>query len=194
MIRLENVVAAAAVILACAAPLDAQMAWDIPRLAGPESLSGMGIYWTRAEVLAGDDDAVFGAGDAVSWPSARVGARTRSQQWTTASDQGRHLGKLLVHGESAGPFDHDLYFWSDQYGTRVQGFGTPIGAIVVLDRDPAARRYLAAFRDGDRVVGAVGINAPRGFVTLRKLARRGQPWMAVDGRFATLTHLDGGIT
>jgi hypothetical protein len=60
MIRLENVVAAAAVILACAAPLDAQMAWDIPRLAGPESVSGMGIYWTRAEVLAGDDDAVFG--------------------------------------------------------------------------------------------------------------------------------------
>ncbi len=139
-------------------------------------------------------DTVFGAGDAVSWPSARVGARTRSQQWTTASDQGRHLGKLLVHGESAGPFDHDLYFWSDQYGTRVQGFGTPIGATFVLDRDPAARRYLAAFRDGDRVVGAVGINAPRDFVTLRKLARRGQPWTAVDERFATLTHLDGGIT
>ncbi len=143
--------------------------------------------------LRTSDRAVFGAGDAVSWPSASVGARTRSQQWTTASDQGRHLGRVLVHGESAGTFDHDLYFWSDQYGTRVQGFGSPVGTTVVVDRDPTSRRYLAAFRDGSRVTGAVGINAPREFVALRKLARSGAPWSAVDEQFTTLTHPDGGI-
>jgi NADPH-dependent 2,4-dienoyl-CoA reductase/sulfur reductase-like enzyme len=135
---------------------------------------------------------VFGAGDAVSWPSASVGGRTRSQQWTTASDQGRHLGKVLVHGESAGSFDHDLYFWSDQYGARIQGFGAPVGTAVVVDRDPAGRRYLAAFRDGDRIAGAVGINAPRDFVALRKLARRGASWPEVDDQFSALTPLDGG--
>jgi hypothetical protein len=41
-------------------PAQGQIAWDTPRLAGPESPSGLGVYWMRAEVLPGDDDAVFG--------------------------------------------------------------------------------------------------------------------------------------
>jgi 3-phenylpropionate/trans-cinnamate dioxygenase ferredoxin reductase subunit len=138
-------------------------------------------------------ESVFGAGDAVCWPSARLGRRARSQQWTTASDQGRHVGRLLVLGPSAvGPFDHDLYFWSDQYGARVQGVGTPVGQTVVLSRERTTRSFLAAFRDGDRIVGAVGTNVPRDFNVLRRLVARDAPWSDVEGIQPTVPDLTGG--
>lgn len=46
--------------LTFAGPATAQLAWDAPRLTGPESPSGIGLYWMRAEVLPGDHNAVFG--------------------------------------------------------------------------------------------------------------------------------------
>jgi hypothetical protein len=55
----------AAVGVVCAilsGPIQAsgQIAWDTPRLIGPESPSGLGVHWMRAEVLTGDGDALFG--------------------------------------------------------------------------------------------------------------------------------------
>lgn len=158
-------------------------------------LVGVGVVpdveWLQDSGLALDDglacddhlatgaDAVYGAGDAVSWPSVRLGRRARSQQWTTASDQGRHVGRVLVRGrEEAGPFDHDLYFWSDEYGSRIQGFGATAGEAVVLSRDPAKGSFLAGFRAGDVLTGAVGVNAPREFAAVRKRARTDDSWQA----------------
>lgn len=62
------------------------------------------------EFLCAHDDFVFGAGDAVSWPNpAMEGVRMRSQQWTTAGNQGTHVARVLVRGaEAAGPFGHDM--------------------------------------------------------------------------------------
>jgi hypothetical protein len=59
MKRLSTVVTAV-LALVCSAPLGAQIAWDTPRLTGPESPAGIGVHWMRADVLPGDDDAVFG--------------------------------------------------------------------------------------------------------------------------------------
>lgn len=60
MRRLFASIAGVTLALALAGPAAAQIAWDVPRLIGPESPSGMGLYWTRAEVLPGDHNAVFG--------------------------------------------------------------------------------------------------------------------------------------
>ena len=35
-----------------------QIAWDTPRMIGPETPSGLGFYWIRGETLPGDDDAI----------------------------------------------------------------------------------------------------------------------------------------
>ena len=43
-----------------ATPASAQIAWDTPRMIGPESPAGLGVYWTRAGTLPGDGDAVLG--------------------------------------------------------------------------------------------------------------------------------------
>ncbi len=134
--------------------------------------------------------AVFGAGDAVSWLNG-AGGRMRSQQWTTASDQGRHLGRVLVNGaDSVGPFLHDMYFWSDQYGVRIQSAGLLTGEPVVLHRQADPARLVAAYRRGAAVSGAVTINTPREFDRLRKLAQQSAPWDQVEG-FTTSYSING---
>jgi hypothetical protein len=62
MRRPDRVAAAvmAAAGLVTAAPASAQIAWDTPRMIGPESPSGLGVYWMRADALPGDDDVLFG--------------------------------------------------------------------------------------------------------------------------------------
>jgi hypothetical protein len=59
--RLAAAIAAMAVAgLLAASTASAQIAWDAPRMIGPESPSGLGLHWMRAEVLPGDDEAFFG--------------------------------------------------------------------------------------------------------------------------------------
>jgi len=60
MPRITSSLLTAVLTAAIAAPLHAQIAWDAPRMTGPESPGGIGAYYMRAEVLPGDDDAVFG--------------------------------------------------------------------------------------------------------------------------------------
>jgi NADPH-dependent 2,4-dienoyl-CoA reductase/sulfur reductase-like enzyme len=135
---------------------------------------------------------VFGAGDAVSWPNALTGDRMRSQQWTTASEQGRHLGRLLVRGtHETDPFGHDMYFWSDQYAVRIQGAGLLSADAVVLQRQENTSRLVAAYRQGSVIRGVLTVNAPREFQRLRKLAKQCAPWGDVD-ELATLAPLSGG--
>ena len=48
------------VLASVAVPASAQIAWDTPRMIGPDTPAGLGVYWMRSEALPGDDDAVFG--------------------------------------------------------------------------------------------------------------------------------------
>jgi hypothetical protein len=50
-----------ALVLLLASRAAAQIAWDTPRLVGPESPTGIGLHWMRAESLPGDHNAVFGS-------------------------------------------------------------------------------------------------------------------------------------
>ena len=60
MRRVLTLITGAVLSAAAFVPASAQVAWDTPSLTGPESPSGLGVYWMRAEALPGDDDAVFG--------------------------------------------------------------------------------------------------------------------------------------
>ena len=45
--------------LTATVPASAQMAWDTPRMIGPESPSGLGFYWMRSGALPSDSDGLF---------------------------------------------------------------------------------------------------------------------------------------
>jgi hypothetical protein len=64
-ITLARTVLLASVLLLAAAGFrpetaGAQIVWDTPRLIGPDSPSGLGVYWMRAGARPGDEDAFFG--------------------------------------------------------------------------------------------------------------------------------------
>lgn len=59
-----------AALAVAATPGAAQLAWDTPRLSGPDRPQGMGVYWLKAGTLPGDGDALL-----VTWSPPGLGDR-----------------------------------------------------------------------------------------------------------------------
>ncbi len=105
----------------------------------------------------------------------RVEAR-RVEHWLNAIEMGRAAAENLLAGkESATPFTPVPRFWSEQYGVRLQAAGAPeLGQSRPLAGNaPSIGDYprpvgslpfgsVTGFVAGDRLVGLVGFDAPRG--------------------------------
>ena len=86
------------------------------------------------------------------------------------------------------------YFWSDQYGVKIQLVGR-VGlddAVQVLHyATPAGDRNVALYSRDGRLTAAVTFGWPRGSVTARQALQRGA---AVTEVLAALTKLSGPLT
>ncbi len=121
------------------------------------------------ETLNAGPEAVYAAGDVMAWPNEWWGGVMRGEQWLVAAEQGMHAAKNLLTGRAqARPFSTIPYFWTDQYGCRIQVAGrTDLGELVPLVGEETERPFLCAFRHDDRITGIFAINAPRAFAMLR---------------------------
>jgi NADPH-dependent 2,4-dienoyl-CoA reductase/sulfur reductase-like enzyme len=108
---------------------------------------------------------VYACGDVASWWRPSLGRHLRGEHWTSAAAQGATVAHtILDNGE---PLDRPGYFWSDQFGLRLQHVGgEDPWSTVSLDGTPEAftARYHAA--DG-RLVGALVANQPLRTAALR---------------------------
>ncbi|WP_219415658.1 NAD(P)/FAD-dependent oxidoreductase [Pseudonocardia nigra] len=122
--------------------------------------------------------AVYAAGDVASWPNLLFGERMRCEQWTNAADQGVHVARnLLANRSHASSFTGANYFWSDQYGVRIQFVGTPHAEQVdIVDGNEDEARFVAYYRAQSRIVGALAVNSPRRFFEARRLVEQQIPW------------------
>ncbi|MFB9128449.1 FAD-dependent oxidoreductase [Paraburkholderia dipogonis] len=112
---------------------------------------------------------VYAAGDVARWPNEWTQTTMRSEQWTTAADQGKHAALNLLAGrEHAKAFSCVPYFWSDQYGARIQSLGRTDSDVIMISGSPDARPFIGAYRDKHRLAGVITVNAPRAFAILRK--------------------------
>jgi 3-phenylpropionate/trans-cinnamate dioxygenase ferredoxin reductase component len=107
---------------------------------------------------------IHAIGDVSAWAESGSAAR-RHEDWTTAQRQGRLLARRIL-GLDAAPLGRELsYFWSYQFGRRIQVLGTPERdaqlAPQVVDPQKKAGFYTLE-RDG-RTVAWVSINRPREF-------------------------------
>ena len=121
---------------------------------------------------------VYAAGDVVRWHNALFAAQMRVEHWTNAAEQGRRAAQNLLAGSRAAePYAGSNYFWSDQYGARVQFVGTPrADEVRIVAGAPGDEELLAYYRGGDRLVGALAFNRPRLLMQAKLMVERRAGW------------------
>ncbi len=105
---------------------------------------------------------VYAAGDVARWYNPLFGTSMRIEHRTNAAEQGMAAARNLLHPEARKPFAPVPYFWSDQYDMKVQAYGFLRGhdEVAVVAGDLAERRFVAVYRTGDRVSGALAVGMP----------------------------------
>ncbi|MER5216298.1 FAD-dependent oxidoreductase [Streptomyces sp. NPDC002838] len=122
---------------------------------------------------------VYAAGDVARWYNPLFGTSMRIEHRTNAAEQGMAAARNLLHPEARRPFAPVPYFWSDQYDMKIQAYGFLRGhdEVAVVDGDLAERRFVAVYRTGDRVSGALAVGMPPKAIRLwRQAIAAGAMW------------------
>jgi 3-phenylpropionate/trans-cinnamate dioxygenase ferredoxin reductase subunit len=108
---------------------------------------------------------VHAIGDASAWTNTDGSVRRR-EDWTTAQRQGRHVARVLLGQAPVQEFNREPdYFWTHQFGRRIQILGTPQREADLVTQTEAAERNAAFYtleRNGEPVAW-ISVNAPREF-------------------------------
>ncbi|MFI8306073.1 NAD(P)/FAD-dependent oxidoreductase [Streptomyces sp. NPDC085927] len=123
---------------------------------------------------------VYAAGDVARWHNPLFGTSMRIEHRTNAAEQGMAAARnLLAAPEARTPFAPVPYFWSDQYGLRIQAYGYLRGhdEVAVVEGDMTERRFVAAYRRGGRLTGVLAVGMPpRAVRAWRKAVADGTAW------------------
>lgn len=141
------------------------------------------VEWLEGSGIALDDGVKCGAdgrtglggvvavGDCANWYDPRAGRHRRVEHWTGARERpDAAVAALLSWGESEPGVPKPPYFWSDQYGVKIQfaGHAARADSVTVEEGSPDERNVLAVYRRAGRPVAVLGMNQPRLFTRWRK--------------------------
>ena len=121
-------------------------------------------------------DNVVAAGDVARWTHVGVGEDIRIEHWTNAAEGGAVAARNLMVGSAAAESYAPVpFFWSDQYGAKIQVIGRPRpeDEVVVVDGTVQDRKLVALYRRGDRLSAALAISRPRQLMAYRPLLDAG---------------------
>ena len=145
----------------------------IGALPNVEWLAGSGVeyddrgVWTDA-AGATNVPHVVAAGDCAYSHCAYAGTAQRHEHWTNAVQQPAAAVAALLGATPPRPTPP--YFWSDQYGARLQfaGHRRPDDAVEIIDGDPADRMFVAGYRHRGELVAVFAMNQPKLFGRWRR--------------------------
>ena len=105
---------------------------------------------------------VYAAGDVARWYNPLFGTSMRIEHRTNAAEQGMAAARNLLNSQARKAFAPVPYFWSDQYDMKIQAHGYLRGhdEVAVVEGDLGERRFVAAYRTGDRLTGALSVGMP----------------------------------
>lgn len=122
-------------------------------------------------------DGVVAAGDVARWDWAEGGeGPVRIEHWQLAAEMGVAAARSLLAGRAAAPaFEPVPYFWSDQYGVRIQVLGRPLpdDEVVVVDGTLADAKFVALYGRRGRLAAALAVSRPRQLMAFRPLLAAG---------------------
>ena len=109
---------------------------------------------------------VYACGDVASAWRPSVSRRVRVEHWTSAAGQAASVARAILGREQ--PYDDLPYFWSDQFGLRLQHVGhAEEWAAVEIEGDSDS--FTARYLDGEgRPLAALLANRPREVAALRR--------------------------
>jgi 3-phenylpropionate/trans-cinnamate dioxygenase ferredoxin reductase subunit len=109
---------------------------------------------------------IYACGDVASSWRPSLGRRLRMEHWTSAAGQAAAVARTILGEESV--HDDVPFFWSDQFGLRLQyvGFASDWASIEVEDDgDTFSVRYLD---EDERLLAALVANRPSEIAALRR--------------------------
>lgn len=123
-------------------------------------------------------EGVYAAGDVARWHNPLFGEDMRVEHWTNATEQGGAAARNLLAwsaGEAGEPFGPVPYFWSDQYGTKIQyvGHGRDGDEVRVVHGSVDDRRFTALYGRDGRLVAALSFAMPARLMRYQRLLADG---------------------
>lgn len=120
---------------------------------------------------------IFAIGDVVRFPWKGSGGDelVRIEHWQMAADQAIHAARSMLAGPDAVAFDVVPYFWSDQWGRKLQVLGHPSATddVDLLMEPDDEHRFLAAYSRAGRLTGVLAVSRPRQLMAFRQLLADG---------------------
>ncbi|MBA2812696.1 FAD-dependent oxidoreductase [Streptomyces sp. KM273126] len=141
--------------------------------------------WLSGSTLGLHDGVLCDDGCATGLPQvvavgdvARVGGR-RVEHWTSATEQPRVAVRNLLAGRTVEPVRSVPYFWSDQYGARIQFAGrrndgdtVRVTEGALAEGGPAEGGFLAVYERDGRTTAVLSVDRPRPFMRARRALMR----------------------
>lgn len=109
---------------------------------------------------------IYALGDVACWTNPRYGESMRIEHWTTTVEQALVVGHNVANPSERRVCDAIPYFWSDQYGHRIQFAGrAQADEVAVIDTQQS--HFLALYRRGEQLIGALAIDGTTPLMQLR---------------------------
>lgn len=114
---------------------------------------------------------VVAVGDCAAWHEPSIGWPHRVEHWTGAMERPAvAVATLLAGGQHTGSPAKPPYFWSDQYGRRIQFAGIAHTGDEICFEVGTVRdgSFLAVYRRGGEPVAVLGVDQPKLFTRWRR--------------------------
>lgn len=137
-----------------------------------------GVVCDQTCLAVGGDGRVAAVGDVARWEHPCYGS-SRVEHWTNAGEQAAHVAKALMQGpEAAGPFGPVPYFWSDQFGTKLQFVGTcgHDDDFEIVEGSVEDGRWVAAYGRDGLTVAALCVGWPARLAPWQALVANAAPF------------------
>lgn len=121
-----------------------------------------GVVCDQFCAAVGVDD-VAAIGDVARWYDTRIQRHVRVEHWTNATEQAYTVAHNIVERDDRRAHRALPYFWSDQYGTKIQliGYCDPTAQVTIVRSSGPKSRAAAVYHHGDELRAAVMINWSR---------------------------------
>lgn len=141
-------------------------------------LAGSGLDIDRGivvdEFLRTDDPSIFAVGDVAARWSPRFDARLGCEHWDEARTGPAAVAATILNPDEPKAFDPVPYFWSDQFGHKIQFVGRRSESDDMVFRDSDDGKWGVAWFDATGTLTAhLSVDSPRHMVQARMAIDRG---------------------